>query len=151
MLEKTKTKKNTYIASLHTKKEPIYLIYIRLTEFIHKENLEYLMELSTKISPNGTPLLFRNHDLHSRIQLGDFIFKYIEEIHQNNTLLPNTVLKKQDKRPCTLKHNFVENANTLRIYLCTKRLAHIIMQSPFRFVDKKLKLHLNKKQVRYVA
>ena len=133
-----------------------YVVDIDLSKFFDRVNHDYLMGLLSKEIHDTSLLSLIRRYLQSGILLEGLTSKRTEGTPQGSPLSPllsNIILNELDKELEKRNHRFVRYADDFSIYVKTKRSAYRVMRSISRFVDKRLKLKVNKQKsaVRYVG
>lgn len=133
-----------------------YVVDIDLSKFFDRVNHDYLMGLLSKEIHDKRLLSLIRRYLQSGILLDGLTTKRTKGTPQGSPLSPllsNIILNELDKELEKRKHHFVRYADDFSIYVKTKRSAHRVMRSICKFVEKGLKLKINKQKsaIRYVG
>jgi len=134
----------------------VYVVDIDLSKFFDRVNHDYLMGLiANRITDKDVLRLIRRY-LQTGIMLDGMVSRRTEGTPQGSPLSPllsNIVLNELDKELIRRGHKFVRYADDFSIYVKTKRSAQRVMKSITRFVEKELRLKVNREKsaVRYAG
>lgn len=129
----------------------IWVVELDLEKFFDKVNHDKLMSLlERKIKDRRTLRLIR-HYLQSGIMEGGVVSPRTEGTPQGSPLSPllsNIVLNELDKELHRREHSFVRYADDCSIYVSSKKAAERTMASITDYIERKLKLKVNREKSR---
>lgn len=124
-----------------------YVVEIDLEQFFDRVNHDKLMhQLSSRILDKRVLKLIRRY-LQSGIMSNGVVIPNREGTPQGGNLSPilsNIVLDQLDKELESRGHHFVRYADDVSIYVQTQRAGERVLQSTIRWIEKELKLKVNR-------
>jgi len=128
-----------------------YVVEIDLEKFFDTVNHDYLMQrISSRISDKEVLKLIRRY-LQSGVMENGVAVKNEEGTPQGGPLSPllaNILLDELDKELEERGHKFVRYADDINIYTKTQRAAERVKESIGAYLEKKLKLRVNKEKTK---
>jgi RNA-directed DNA polymerase len=134
-------------AQLYLEEGKEWIIELDLEQFFDRVNHDKLMgTLAKRIEDKRTLKLIRSY-LNSGIMEGGLVSVRTEGVPQGSPLSPllsNIVLHELDKELEERGHSFVRYADDVSIYVKSEKSAHRVMETLTEYIEKKLKLKVNR-------
>ena len=128
-----------------------WIIELDLEKFFDRVNHDKLMGLLAKrITDKRTLKLIRSY-LNSGVMEGGMVSQRLEGTPQGSPLSPllsNIMLHELDKELQERGHSFVRYADDCSIYLKSEKSAHRVQESVTEFIERKLKLKVNREKTK---
>jgi len=126
-----------------------WIIELDLAQFFDRVNHDKLMGLLAKRIPDKRILKLLRSYLNSGIMEGGLESTRIEGVPQGSPLSPllsNIMLHELDKELGIRGHSFVRYADDVSIYVRSEKSAHRVMETITGYIEKELKLQVNKEK-----
>lgn len=135
----------------YLKEDKSWVIEIDLEQFFDRINHDRLISTLRKSIPDPRTLRLIRSYLSCGIMIGGLISTRKEGTPQGSPLSPilsNIVLDELDKELEKRGHSFIRYADDISIYVKTQRAGERVKESIVRFIEKRLKLKVNREKTK---